>query len=130
MRFPIIVVPFIAGLSCLGANSRELESTAATDTSGKMSPEDRELLKYCQKVQDISDRQERTDEKVDQILSHVENLKFKKSPVALDASKKEQLRSGWEEIETQKREAIEGLKDGDRDSGSGALPSGIVHSKE
>jgi len=91
-----------------------------------MTPEDRELLKYCQKVQDISDRQKKTDVKVDQILSHFESLKLRKAPVALDASKREQLRSGWEDIETKKRAAMEVLQEKD----SGSLPDGIVNSKE
>lgn len=126
--FFVVGVPLIWGLSCLGDKySRELVESASTDPSEKMSPEDRELLKYCQKVRDISDRQEKTDEKVDQILSHFEDLKFKKARVALDSSDREQLRSGWEDIETIKRAAMQQLQEG---VDSGALPEGIVNPKE
>jgi len=127
MKYSFVVFPIIVGLSCLGANSRELESPTSTDTSEKMTPEDRELLKYCQKVQEISDRQKKTDVKVDMMLAHFEDLNIRKTPVALDASKREELRSGWEDIETKKRAAMEVLQEVED---SGALPSGIVHSKE
>lgn len=126
MKYSFVVFPIIVGLSCLGANSLELESPPSTDTSEKMTPEDRELLKYCQKVQEISDRQKKTDVKVDMMLAHFESIKLRKAPVALNASKREQLRSGWEDIETKKKAAMEVLLEED----SGALLDGIVNSKE
>ncbi len=115
------------GLTCQGGNTPPQESATFPDSTGEVPPdtasffkdqdlegkdltsEERELLKYCKKVQEISDKQQETDRKLEEILAHVESLKNPPQSVTLDEDKKEQLKREWMEIEDQKITAIKEL---------------------
>ncbi len=122
-------LPFLVGFSCTGEpRVSEVVGYSYRDTAEKLTPEERELLTYCKKVQEISEKQKLTDAKVEKILDHLES----QSPtvVILDTKKKEELRKGWDEIEEQKNYAIRELKEEHNDSGLEDPASGIVTPKE
>lgn len=79
-----------------------VEEASATQEQG-------ELLEYCQKVKEISDKQQEIDRKLEEILTHVESLNSPPQTVSLNEDKKKALREGWLRIEAEKKTAIDEL---------------------
>lgn len=131
-----ILAGLLLGISCEGYKSdsvttpppdstggqdyeRDTEVTEVPESLGEdLSQEEREL--YL-KVQEISEKQQETDRKLEEILLHVETLKSPPQSVSLDAARRKELKEGWIEIESQKKSAIQEL---------GSIPPGKVVKSE
>ena len=128
---PLFLLCF--GVSCWGVQSKTPESstpaiTADTSTQNS-SPDEKDIL--LQKVEELAERQKKTEQKVEKILEHVEGRRSNKSPlVELDQTKRQELKQGWEQIESQKASAMESIKNRTDDSGQEDYSSGIVSPEE
>jgi hypothetical protein len=113
----------IGGISCeaIYPKSRRQDIVETPVSAEGLSSEEQELLGYCRKVQDISQRQEDTENKVEKILTIVEAQK--NTPFHINAKQKEELRKSWVEIEKSRREALKNLQeDSNQDTGEEYLP--------
>lgn len=121
------------GGSCWGVqpkNPNPSPEPVTPDTSAQNNPpEEKESL--LKKVEDLSEKHRKTEQKLEKILSQVESKKSNKYPlVDLDEGEKEDLRKGWEQIESQKASAIEDIKNNAYDSGQEDYSSGIISLEE
>lgn len=114
-----LMVLIICGASCEVIYPKKERETP--ERNPVLTSEEQELLDYCKNVKNISERQEETENKVEKILSLVEEDKI--TPIRINAQQREELRKSWVEIENSKKKAIKVLHDDsspDSDSGAAA----------
>jgi hypothetical protein len=115
----VVLVGMLGFSSCEGNSAYDTpppdstggqEETPDTARDLERTQEEREILEYCEKVREISDKQQETDRKLEEILTHIEGLNKPPLAVSLSVDKKRELLEGWITIEAQKKSSLQEIQ--------------------
>ena len=115
----VVLAGLLGFSSCEGNSAYESpppDSTGGQEEKPDTAPpaektlKEREILEYCEKVQEISDKQQETDRKLEEILTHIEGLNRPPLAVSLSDHKKRELLEGWIAIEAQKKSSLQEIQ--------------------